>query len=101
MTTYRIVCTDQQPASMPPQHAHIVAVGVGDDPNRATARFTLQDVIQKIDAGDQFYTQGTLSGKVAKVEKYRCGRCNQTHIRSTPDAVQDNNLDNLRSCKWS
>ena len=101
MTTYRIVCTNQQPASKPPQHAHIVAVGVGDDPSRASSKLTLSEVIQKMDAGDKFYTKGVLSGKIANVEKFWCGRCSQTHIRSTPDAVQENNLDSLRPCNWS
>ena len=31
MATYRIICTNQEPANKPPQHAHIVAVGVGID----------------------------------------------------------------------
>lgn len=101
MTTYRIVCTEQQPASKPPQHAHIVAVGAGDDPDKATAKFTLREVIQMIEAGDKFYTKGTQSGKLANVEKYWCGSCQQYHIRSTSDSVRDNNLDNLRYCKWS
>jgi hypothetical protein len=38
--------------------------------------------------------------KVALVEKFTCGRCWRTHIRSAPDAVTDNNLDNLRRCNW-
>lgn len=101
MTTYRIVCTNQEPATEPPQHAHIVAVGIGDDPNRATQRLTLAEVIQMIDRGDQFYTQGVQSGKVAKVEKYACQYCRRYHIRSAADAVKDNNLDNLRICNWS
>ena len=28
MSDYRIVCTNQEPASQPPELAHIVAVGV-------------------------------------------------------------------------
>ena len=100
MATYRIVCTNQQPASKPPQHAHIVAVGTGDDPARASARLSLAEVIQKIDAGDQFYTLGAQSGKRANVEKYWCGHCQQYHIRSSSDAVKDNNLDSLRYCQW-
>lgn len=101
MSTYRIVCTNQEPASEPPQHAHIVAVGVGTDPNRATQRLSLAEVIQMIDRGDQFFTQGVQSGKVARVEKYVCPHCRRYHIRSAADAVKDNNLDNLRICQWS
>jgi len=99
MTTYRIVCTKQEPASKPPKHAHIVSVGVGDDPNNASAQFSLAEVINKMSAGDKFYTKGIQSGKVASVEKYWCAHCQQNHIRSSPDAVQDNNLDNLRLCR--
>jgi uncharacterized protein DUF3892 len=100
MSTYRIVCTEQQPASQPPSHAHIVAVGVGSDASSANERFTLAQVIQKLDVGDKFYTQGVTSGKTAMVEKYWCGHCRQYHIRSTADAVLDNNLDKLRYCSW-
>ena len=56
---YRIVCTEQEPAQNPPKHAHIVAVGTGSDPNSATSRFTLTQVIQMMDTGDRFYTRGT------------------------------------------
>lgn len=97
---YRIVCTEQEPASQPPQHAHIVAVGVGDDPNSAEDRFTLDEVIKKMDAGNKFYTKGVNSGKVARVEKYNCKYCRRTYIRSEPDATTDNNLDNIRTCNW-
>lgn len=100
MTAYRIVCTEQMPASKPPQHAHIVAVGVGDDPNNANGRFTLAEVIRKMDAGDSFYTKGVQSKSVANVVKYWCSYCQQMHIRSSPDAVKDNNLDSLRYCHW-
>jgi hypothetical protein len=98
MSTYRIVCTKQEPASAPPTHAHIVAVGTGNDPNQATERWALVQVIQKMDAGDQFFTQGEKSGKRANVEKYYCSHCRQQHIRSSADATTDNNLDSLRIC---
>lgn len=29
MATFRVICTNQEPASQPPKHAHIVSVGVG------------------------------------------------------------------------
>jgi hypothetical protein len=101
MSTNRIVCTNQEPASQPPQHAHIVAVGVGNDPARATNRLALAEVLQMIDQGDKFFTQGEESGKTAWVEKYFCQHCRQYHIRSAADAVKDNNLDSLRYCNWS
>lgn len=97
---YRIVCTEQEPAQNPPQHAHIVAVGVGDNSNSASQRLTLAEVIQRMEYGDEFYTQGLLTGTRAKVEKYFCTFCKRTHIRSSRDATTDNNLDNLRYCHW-
>lgn len=99
MATYRIVCTNQQPANNPPRHAHIVAVGVGIEPTRYTQSFTLAQVLQMMINGDKFYTQGVRTGKIAWVERYSCSHCNQWHIRSAADAVTDNNLDSLSSCQ--
>lgn len=100
MAYYRIVCTEQEPADQPTTHAHIVAVGIGTDPDQADQRWTLDQVLAAMDRGDAFYTQGKNSGKIAWVEKYVCTRCGRTYIRSTPDAVADNNLDYLRRCSW-
>ena len=98
---YRIVCTNQEPVNYPTTHAHIVAVGTGTDPNKADTRWSLAEVLAAMDRGDVFYTQGEQSAKIALVEKYQCSRCNRIYIRSTPDAVHDNNLDNLRRCNWN
>lgn len=101
MASYRIVCTEQEPVNQPTTHAHIVAVGTGDDPNKASKRWTLADVIAAMDRGDTFYTIGTSSGKRASVVKVSCDVCRRTIIRSSADAVTDNNLDNLRRCNWN
>lgn len=98
MANYRIVCTQQEPASQPPQHAHIVAVGIGTTTDHYDQRLTLSQVIQMIDRGDRFYTVGPQSGKSAWVEKYYCPHCRQYHIKSAADAVRDNNLDYLSRC---
>lgn len=95
---YRIVCTEQKPASALPKHAHIVAVGIGRDPRAASRRLTLQQVINMMNRGHRFFTQGNLTGRTAWVEKYWCSRCRKYHIRSRADATVDNNLDNLRTC---
>ncbi len=97
---HRIVCTTQEPTGYPTTHAHIVAVGTGVDASRATEQWTLDQVLAAMDRGDVFYTQGVTSGKAAAVQKFHCARCTRTHIRSTPDAVYDNNLDSLRVCAW-
>ena len=100
MARYRIVCTEQVPADQPPTHAHIVAVGTGNNPDQADKGWSLDEVLYAMDRGDIFYTQGVQSGKVALVEKYYCTPCRRYFIRSAPDAVKDNNLDSLRRCNW-
>lgn len=100
MASYRIVCTEQIPIHQPTNHAHIVAVGTGTDPDCASQRWSLDEVLAAMDRGDTFYTQGKTSGKVALVERYYCSHCRRTYIRSAPDNVSDNNLDNLRRCSW-
>lgn len=99
MAKHRIVCTDQEPVSQPTNHAHIVAVGIGTDTNKADAKMTLAQVIAAIDAGDEFWTYGEQSKKWARVSKVPCGHCGRSIIRSGADAVTDNNLDNLRRCR--
>lgn len=101
MAQHRIVCTTQEPAGYPPEHAHIVAVGIGTDANQAQNRMTLQEVLLAIDRGEVFYTVGPQSGKVALVQKAACPHCYRPIIRSAPDAVRDNNLDSLRYCRWN
>jgi hypothetical protein len=100
MAQYRIVCTEQVPYGHPPESARIVAVGVGNDPQRASVRWTVGEVVAAMDRGDVFYTVGERSQKVALVEKYWCTRCVAYHIRSAADAVTDNNLDSMRYCNW-
>lgn len=97
MARYRIVCTTQLPAQLPNDRAHIVAVGTGA--SSSDKYWLLSDVLAAMDAGDEFYTFGETSRKTASVDKYVCPWCTQTHIRSSPDAVKDNNLDNLPSCQ--
>lgn len=99
MARYRIVCTVQVPADAHPRNAKIVAVGTGTDADRAARRWEVKEVVAAMDAGDSFYTKGDRSGRVAEVEKYWCAVCGEWHIRSAPDAVLDNNLDSLRTCR--
>ena len=99
MARYRIVCTRQEPLDKPHDAAHIVSAGVGNDPEKAEQKLTLDKILKTIDSGDSFYTKSTSTGKEAEVKKFDCGTCKRTTIRSTPDAVTDNNLDNLRECR--
>lgn len=97
----RIVCTTQEPSYAPRTHAHIVAVGIGNNPNKADERLTLQQVLDRMDRGENFHTLGVTSGQRARVVPVACGVCGHRIIRSTPDAVYDNNLDSLRTCNWN
>jgi hypothetical protein len=101
MARHRIVCTLQEPANNPPHSAHIVSVGIGDDPNRASSRQTVSEVIAAMNRGEVYYTRGLTSGKEARVLPHSCPSCKRQTLRSAPDAVKDNNLDNLRYCNWS
>ena len=101
MATYRIVCTDQEPSGHSDQHAHTVAVGVGDDPDKAQRKWALDEVLKAIDRGDVFYTKGVNTGKLAIVMKYTCAQCHRVHIRSAADSVSDNNLNRIRHCSES
>jgi hypothetical protein len=101
MSDYRIVCTEQEPFYQPTTHAHIVAVGTGTNPDKADQRWKLDEVLAAMDRGDRFYTVSPSTGKTALVEKYACLKCSRTFIRSTPDAIYDNNLDSLRRCNFN
>jgi hypothetical protein len=95
---YRIVCTEQEPAGASHDAAHIVAVGTGDDPDKAETRWEVEKVRTKIKQGTKFYTKSPSTGKTADVERYDCG-CGYETIRTKPDERIDNNLDDLRECR--
>lgn len=104
MANIRILCTDQQPIYRPAEHAHIAAVGVDTDSDgRTDARHELSTVVRNIQSRTHnYYTYGPGSGKVALVEVIDCpSHCGEKVIRSTPDAVRDNNLDSMRYCHWT
>jgi hypothetical protein len=96
MAEHEIVCVERLEA-----HEHITHVGTGSD-DRATARWSVEDVRNAIEDGDMFYTVSPSTEHVAEVEPYDAlvkGRIIET-IRSTPDAIEDNNLDNMRACRF-
>ena len=72
---------------------------MGEDPNDAANRLTVLQVRSLLDAGNTFFTRGTQSGRTARVLKFDCS-CGYKTVKSLPDAVQDNNLDHLRTCNW-
>lgn len=97
---YRIVCIEKKIAQYPPDHAHVIAVGIGSNLFEENERFTLSQVIQKMDNGDRFFTEGFRTGRINWVEKYWCSHCKMYNIRSSPDVARDNNLDFQRYCRW-
>src|SRR5207248_3259495 len=75
----RIVCTELK---YPTEHRHIVAVGIGTDPNKASNRWTVEQVRSALLKGTRFYTQSLSTGKIANVERFDCS-CGYKTIRST------------------
>jgi len=101
MVANRIVCTEQEPAGAGHDAAHIVAVGTGDNPDKAKNRWDVKEVRSAIDSGTTFYTKSERTGKTAEVHKYDCS-CGYETIRTDPDNRIDNNLDDLRECRgWN
>jgi hypothetical protein len=96
MRTNRIVCVRTEHP-----HRHILSVGVGDSTGTAMTTMSVSAVRGQIDAGDVFETYSPSTGKIAQVKKDTCGKsgCPVLTIRSTADAVSDNNLDNLAECR--
>ena len=95
---YRILCTRKSEVPTPRRHGHIVSVGTGTTPQQYSQTWTVAQVLAAIGRGDLFYTQSVSTGKVAKVEPYTCHICSRQGIRTTADAVKDNNLDDLPLC---
>jgi hypothetical protein len=94
---YHIVCTRQSQVTGSRPHPHIVSVGTGT-PQGYNRTWTVDEVIAAMGRGGVFYTESPSTGRVAKVEAYTCRVCGRRWIRTTADAVPDNNLDNLPSC---
>lgn len=101
MANYRIVCVTKE-ADRDPAHQHIISVGTGDDPDKATLQWSLDEVLQALvkTEPDYFYTESISTRKRARVKPFHCGRCGRTYLTTIPDHVTDNNLDNLRKCSW-
>ena len=97
MADYQIVCAER----LSPHHGHITHVGTGYD-NEADQRWTTEAVRQALEDGDSFYTVSSSTDHVADVEAYDANVSGTTieTIRSSPDAIWDNNLDNLRACRF-
>ncbi len=103
MSKHRIVCVEHAQITghahhAHHQHTHIIGAGTSSDPSHIERRWRLDEILTAMRAGDIFYTQGETSHKVAEVEHYHCEKCGGTHIKTKPDHVKDNNLDELKHC---
>jgi hypothetical protein len=97
MADHRIICIVRSPPSPPHKHGHIVGVGIASGGGRQM--LNVSDVYTLMANGERFYTKGQQSGHVASIEKYHCSQCIVDSLRSTRDAVKDNNLDYLPQCE--
>jgi len=96
---HQIVCTTQLPADQSHNHAHIVEVGEDTDGDgKAEKHLTLKEVLTMMDNHEIFFTIGEHSKKKIYVIEVNC--CDKRYIKTKPDNVLDNNLDELRECKW-
>ena len=97
-TSQRVVCVSKSThvSSTGAVHGHIVGVGLGGDASGYTELITVDAARARIAAGTVLYTVSPSTGKGALVELYTC--CSIRTLRSHPDAVTDNNLDNLPGC---
>jgi Protein of unknown function (DUF3892) len=89
MSAFQVVCVETKEP-----HEGIIAVGTSSDGVRADRRWTVSAVRQAIEAGDRFFTVSPSTEDEADVEPYGDG------IRTDPDEVTDNNLDDLRACRF-
>ncbi len=96
MSSYQIVCVVTK---YPHRHIEAVGTGVGD---RADKSWSVEEVRHAIASGDTFHTTSRSTGRHASVLIDNCNidRCTVKTIRSTPDAIADNNLDHLRTCNF-
>jgi hypothetical protein len=92
------VCDNQMPVYLPKQHAHVVEVGIGTSPTQWTQILSLATVLGMMDRGETFYTVSVNTGKIARILAVNCANCGHRIIRSSADAVSDNNLDDLPDC---
>ena len=72
-------------------HHHIIAVQISN-----IQVLTVENVYAWMNRGDDFYTWSPSTHKRAAVEPWHC--CGLDTLRSSADAVTDNNLDNLPPC---
>lgn len=95
MATYQIVCVNTEHP-----HRHITHAGLGSNSQGYSTRLTVAEVRSMLRDGHRFITVSPSTGKTADVRPDDCkyAGCTIKTIRSTADAVTDNNLDNMPLC---
>jgi len=91
------VCDNQVHVDQPKTHAHIVEV-TGTAPQHYDRLWSVAEVIDRESPGRSLYTLSPSAGEAARVIVVGCSVCGQQIIRSSADAVTDNNLDSLPDC---
>ena len=94
---HRVVCDNLVPVDQPKTHAHIVEVGTGTTPQHYDRLWSVAEVIAAT-AGAMLHTLSASTREAARVIVVRCSVCGQQIIRSSADAITDNNLDSLPDC---
>jgi hypothetical protein len=95
MAEYLIRCVNTEHP-----HSHIISAEVQEllgDKYGDPKTFPVATIRSKLTDGDRFNTYSPSTDKVADVHKDTCDidGCEVKTIRSDPDAIADNNLDNL------
>jgi len=91
MSDFQITCVNKKLYLS--GHEHIEWVGVAGEKSPVS----VGDVYRLMNARHRFYTVSPSTGATALVEPLHC--CHVDTLRSAPDAVRDNNLDNLPTCR--
>src|SRR5438034_978450 len=81
MTCYRVVCIVQQPMFLPTTHAHIIEVEAIPDGDNHSMRLRLPQILLAMKSGDDLYTIGEQSSRIASVEAGSCPNCGGLILR--------------------
>ena len=101
MSNLRIVCIVKHPNQHDRYH-RIEAVGVGTDPDKASKRLPVEEVIRQIQSssGDRYYVEAP-DGTIGWVQVRQCPHCANKHliIATVADNTKKDNLLELRECR--
>ncbi len=96
MTLYPVTC--RMTIDTEHGHRHVDRVGTDTDMG-GTKLWTVAAVANALARGDRFYVESPATGATAMVSNYYCTPCRTMTLRSAPDAVADNNVENLPPCE--